>query len=77
MRIVKEEQTKLGQVDIAEIEFDFRSRDERIKRNAYDCLRIALRLNYKKISKFIKTGKDIAYLRKEKDTYNKTMSELK
>ena len=28
MRIVKEEQTKLGQVDIAEIEFDLRSRDE-------------------------------------------------
>ena len=28
MRIVKEEQTKLGQVDISEIEFDLRSRDE-------------------------------------------------
>jgi hypothetical protein len=28
MRIVKEEQTKLGEVDIKEIEFDLRSRDE-------------------------------------------------
>lgn len=28
MRIVKESYTKLGEVDIADIEFDLRSRDE-------------------------------------------------